>query len=93
MLGLTTVLLVFVWGLQDPPSREAADMIRRLDSDEFAVREAAQAGLAKMGRPVRRQLLSALSTSPPEAKARIEAVLHGFILLDEEEFALQHLAG
>jgi hypothetical protein len=87
------VLLVFLGGLQDPASREVAEMIRRLDSDEFAVRESAQASLAKMGRPVRPLLLSALSTCPAEARARIDAVLHGFILLDEEEFTLRHLAG
>ncbi len=54
---------------------QLAGFLDKLDSDVFADREAAQAGLQKMGPAVRPQLMAALKTAGPEKKTRLQTLL------------------
>jgi hypothetical protein len=56
--------------------KQAAQLIRDLDSDIFAVREAATEELKKMGRPVAPALREALATKPSlDVRRRLETIL------------------
>lgn len=79
--------------LQDPapdPARMRA-LVKKLESEEPALRESAEAELRKIGRASRELLAGEAKGASPEAAARLKSILRGFETLDREEDAIRML--